>query len=89
MEKHSGILELPADSGLLGKTIMLQMKSKLTVLTGTDIQCSSQGAILSYFHVSAETPVVWVDCRGGQSGLLEGEAVHLNSFQIQCLLIGC
>lgn len=61
---------------------MLRMKNKLTILTGADIQYSSQGAVLGGLHVSAETLVVWVDCWGGQSGWLEGVVVHFNPFQI-------
>lgn len=68
---------------------MLQMKSKLTFLTGAHIQYSSQGAVLGGLHVSAETPVVRVDCRGGQSRWLEGVAVHFNPFQIHALIIPC
>lgn len=63
-----------------------QNKCKLTILTGADVEYSSQGAILGGLFVSAETFVVWVDCRGRQGVWLQGVAVHFNPFQIQALL---
>lgn len=68
---------------------MLPLKSKLTFLTGAHIQYSSHGAVLGGLHISAETLIVGVDSRGGQSRRLEDVAVHFDPFQIHAHIIAC
>lgn len=59
---------------------------QLTILTGADVQRSSDGAVFGDQWIPTEAFVVRVDGGGGQGVWLQAEAVHFDAFQIQALL---
>lgn len=64
-------------------------KCQLTILTGADVQRSSDGAVFGDQRIPTEAFVVRVDRGGGQGVRLQAEAVHFNALQIHALRKAC